>query len=447
LRNQNINVARKEPKINFDAQQHRKLAIQPDEALNMSNQQQIHNVAFEEACGFIIKLGKDAHSYGSTTGNLEKSLSSITQSFGFHGSFQITPGEIIFAFQEDESHPQRIHLTNLPFCGLDLDKLAKVGDLMDAVIGGSISLTEANNQLDEIRKDPLPWGQFANALSYIACGSGIAILFSGSWWDTFFAGFFSLVVYMMIIVSGRFGQRAAEWLPLYTAFVAAALTAITKHFIPEINLVLVVVSAIIILLPGYGISLGVAQLVSQQTVSGGANLMNGLVYLAKQFCGAWLGATLIISLLPVTSAAAGTPVSSNWLWLFMPLIIASLCIAFQTSNRDFFWAALGCAIAYGGILLGGAVLDGNLGNLFGTIVAVVYANLWTRKTSRPISIVLLPAIVLLVSGSIGFRGLAAMASGQVAIGEQQFMQMFIVALTIAAGLLIGNTIVKPQASL
>jgi len=52
-----------------------------------------------------------------------------------------------------------------------------------------------------------------------------------------------------------------------------------------------------------------------------------------------------------------------------------------------------------------------------------------------------------VSGSIGFRGLAAMASGQAAIGEQQFMQMFIVALTIAAGLLIGNTIVKPQASL
>ncbi len=71
--------------------------------------------SFDEVCRFLIKLGKDAHSYGSTTGNLEKSLLSITQSFGFHGSFQITPGEIIFAFQEDESHPQRIHLTNLPF--------------------------------------------------------------------------------------------------------------------------------------------------------------------------------------------------------------------------------------------------------------------------------------------------------------------------------------------
>lgn len=89
----------------------------------------------------------------------------------------------------------------------------------------------------------------------------------------------------------------------------------------------------------------------------------------------------------------------------------------------------------------------NLGNLFGTILAVVFANLWAAKTRRPTSIVLLPAIVLLVSGSIGFRGLAAMATGNVATGEQQFIQMFIVALTIAAGLLVGNTIVRPRGTL
>jgi len=80
-------------------------------------------------------------------------------------------------------------------------------------------------------------------------------------------------------------------------------------------------------------------------------------------------------------------------------------------------------------------------------IAVVFANLWARKTGRPTSIVLLPAIILLVSGSIGFRGLAAMAAGQVASGEQQILQMFVVALTIAAGLLVGNTIVPSKTTL
>ena len=131
----------------------------------------------------------------------------------------------------------------------------------------------------------------------------------------------------------------------------------------------------------------------------------------------------------------------------MPPLIVGLCVIFQTSKRDLFAACFGCAVAYAGILLGSAITGGNLGNLFGTVIAVVFANLWARKTGRPTSIVLLPAIILLVSGSIGFRGLAAMAAGQVASGEQQVLQMFVVALTIAAGLLVGNTIVQSKTTL
>jgi uncharacterized membrane protein YjjB (DUF3815 family) len=83
----------------------------------------------------------------------------------------------------------------------------------------------------------------------------------------------------------------------------------------------------------------------------------------------------------------------------------------------------------------------------GTIFTVIFANLWARSTNRPVTIVLLPAIVLLVSGSIGFRGLAAIVGGQTITGLQEFFQMFVVALLIVGGLLVGNTIVRPRSSL
>ena len=130
-----------------------------------------------------------------------------------------------------------------------------------------------------------------------------------------------------------------------------------------------------------------------------------------------------------------------------PRIIVGLCLAFQTSHRDLLWAALVCGIAYLGILAGSALLDSNLGNLVGTIIAVVVANLWARKTGRPSSIVLIPAIVLLVSGSIGFRGLVAMAGGDFLLGAGQFLQMFVVAMTIFAGIVVGHTIVRPESGL
>lgn len=92
-------------------------------------------------------------------------------------------------------------------------------------------------------------------------------------------------------------------------------------------------------------------------------------------------------------------------------------------------------------------MDANLGNLVGTIFAVVIANLWARQTGRPTSIVLIPAIIMLVSGSIGFRGLASMAGGDVLLGAQQFSQMFVVAMTIVAGIMIGYTLVRPEPTL
>ena len=60
---------------------------------------------------------------------------------------------------------------------------------------------------------------------------------------------------------------------------------------------------------------------------------------------------------------------------------------------------------------------------------------------RPVTIVVIPAVILLVSGSIGFQGLATIAAGQTVAGVEQFLQMFLVALLIVAGSLVGNTLV------
>jgi uncharacterized membrane protein YjjB (DUF3815 family) len=152
-------------------------------------------------------------------------------------------------------------------------------------------------------------------------------------------------------------------------------------------------------------------------------------------------------LVGLATAESETPVDQKWMLLLFPLLLVGLCLAFQVSRRDLPWAILVSGLAYIGVIAGSSLLDSNLGNLLGTIVAVVVANLWARKTGRPTSIVLIPAIVLLVSGTIGFRGLASVAQGDLQLGVQQFFQMFVVAMTILAGVLIGYTIIRPEHSL
>lgn len=115
--------------------------------------------------------------------------------------------------------------------------------------------------------------------------------------------------------------------------------------------------------------------------------------------------------------------------------------------RDFPWVMLCCLVSYIGVTFGNTFEIQYLGTLIGAIVANIFANLWARKTNRPTSIVLVPAITVMVSGSVGFQGLLIAATEESSRGLNQFMQLFIVALVISAGLLIANTIVRPKVTL
>jgi uncharacterized membrane protein YjjP (DUF1212 family) len=404
-------------------------------------------VPFEDACRFIIKVGTAAHNYGSTATRLESFLAGLSKKLGYPGVFRSTPSDIVFALREGPESPQRVEIIAMQAPGVDLDKLARVGDLLNELETGTLSLADASTRLDAIDLVPPPWGRFASTLGYALVGLGLAPLLGGGWSDTLVAALFSVLVYGLVLLSGRLGAAATEWLPFSSAFVVGVLASVVKLWVPELNLVLVILSAVAIILPGYPISLGAGELVAQRVVSGMTNLMSGLICLAKQIAGGALGIVAVSSVVSAAASGPATPVDPVWVQLLFPLLLVGLSLAFQTSRRDLPWAVLVSGIAYLGVMAGSSILDPNLGNLVGTIVAVVVANLWARQTGRPTSIVLIPAIVMLVSGTIGFRGLASMAEGELLLGAQQFFQMFVVALTIVIGVFVGYTIVRPEPGL
>ncbi len=223
----------------------------------MNSDNQTSDKAFDDVCRFIIKLGTTVYGYGPNAIRLESYLHRLTEALGYHGVFKSTPRALYFAFSQEGDLIQRTHLVNLPGTGLDLAKLTQVGKLVDDVVGGHITTVEALAHLKEIKKSPHPWGLIASATSYMLVGAGFAVLLTGGWWDILFSAIFSLVVYGIVFLAGRSGVRASEWLPLSSAFIAGTLAALMRVLLPELNVVLVTLSAILILIPGYSISVGI----------------------------------------------------------------------------------------------------------------------------------------------------------------------------------------------
>ena len=404
-------------------------------------------VSFDEAWAFILKVGVAAHQYGAMSSRLEFFLSGLANELGYQGVFKSTPTEITFALRETPHSVQRIEIMVLPSPNTDLDKLARLGEILKEIEVGSLSITDANERINALANVPQPWGKFATMLGYALTGLGLAALLGGGWTDTIVATIFSILVYGLVLLSARIGATAMAWMPLTTALASGFLATLIKNWLPDLNLVLVILSSVAIILPGFSISLGAGELVAQKVLSGISNLMSGLVTLFKQIAGSLLGAGFASLLVTVSNTGTEKPIDQIWVFLLFPFLLVGLSLAFQTSRRDLPWTVLISGIAFLGVVAGGSYLGSNLGNLIGAIVAVIVSNFWARKTGRPTSIVLIPAIVLLVSGTVGFRGLASMALGDLNLGVQQFFQMFVVAITVLAGIMIGNTIMKPQRGL
>jgi uncharacterized membrane protein YjjP (DUF1212 family) len=399
---------------------------------------------FESVCRFVIRLGTLAHGYGPQARRLESYLSRVTQALGYNGIFSSTPTSISFTFvKKDDDLRQKHYQVSMPGTGFDLAKLARVGELVNAVEDGSVTIEQATATLDEIDAMPSPYGTCTVALGYALCGAGFAGFLQGSWNEIILSAVLSLVVFSLATLAKHYPGRLSDWLPLLCAFVAGVLAALAGFLVSGLQVYLVTLSAIIYLIPGFSISVGVIELTTKHVVSGLANLINGLICLALLFAGAWLGVTLVGMILPAHAATAGSPGAGS-IWIFAMVLAAGLCIAFQTPPRDLVWALLCCATACAGIVLGVHIQGNDLGNFLGTAMAMIFANVWSDKTNRPTSNVILPAFVFMVSGSIGFRGLVALSAGSTALGIAEFMHMFVVAVTLAIGLVVGNLVYKPK---
>jgi uncharacterized membrane protein YjjP (DUF1212 family) len=402
---------------------------------------------FDEATHFLVRVGTEARKYGASAPRAADYVARLAKSFGLSAGTLDWPNHMLFVIEDPRHHDQQVSLQRMPATGVALDKLAKVGTVVDSVVGGTTSPQQATAELDDIDRAPPPWGRVPVAVSYALIGLGLAVLLNGSWIDAALGAVLAVVVYGMILASQRIGSRWTRWLPLLSAFVPAAVATASRIWFPEVSALVVTISAVAVLLPGYAVSVGIGELVEDHIISGWTNLLNGLVYLAEQVLGAWLGVAIMVWLVNPPPATQSMPVPDSWLWIFMPLLVVGLCVVFQTSRQDFVWASVSCGLAYATSLVAENLWNSNLGTLSAAAITAMFSNVWAARTRRPTSIVLVPAIIVLVSGSVGFRGLAALAEGRTTHGVEQLLEMFIVAVMVTAGLLVGNTIVRPRTTL
>jgi uncharacterized membrane protein YjjB (DUF3815 family) len=111
--------------------------------------------------------------------------------------------------------------------------------------------------------------------------------------------------------------------------------------------------------------------------------------------------------------------------------------------RDIPWVLASGGVAFLGGRLGARLLGPELGAFFSALLVGLGSNVYAWLSDRPTSVTLVPGVLLLVPGSIGFRGIAFMVDRKTITGVETAFTALLIAAALSAGILTA-TVLGPQ---
>jgi uncharacterized membrane protein YjjP (DUF1212 family) len=326
-----------------------------------------------------------------------------------------------------------------------MGKLAQVDALVDDVLEKSISPEAATKKLDEIiAARP----RFSRALSTLVTGvtaAALAVFFGGNLHDVLLAGAIGNTLGLLAQYLQRSSDQARVLELLgatFASFTACMVSSLTTKVTPS----LVTLAALIVLLPGLSLTVAMTELATRNLIAGTARLMSAVIVLLELVFGVAIGERIANALVTVHQAVP-VPLPEYAHWIALAASSIGVAIVVQAQTRAFGWIAGGCLVAYLGTRLGTAWLDSQLGVVVGAFALGVLSNIYARYLDRPAQVVSVPAMLLLVPGGMGFRGMSSLLDRDTLTGVDTLFAMLVVAMAIVAGLLVSTAVVSPRRTL
>jgi len=393
--------------------------------------------------GFVLAYARALHRFGTPAHRLEEALGKVCRSLGLEAELFTTPTAIIISF--GGPNELRTRLLRVEGGELDMGKLERIDALGDDVIDHEVTPAQASAQLAAILAAPK---QFGRALSTLAPGvtsGALAVFFGGTLEDVTLAGAIGLALGLLAQLIARSTDQTRVFELVGAAF-AAFTAAVMSAWSPRISPSLVTLAALVILLPGLSLTVAMNELATRHLIAGTARLMSAVIVLLELVVGVALGERAATALVHVRTGVPGPlPEYANWIALVASSIGVSVLVEAQL--RAFGWILGACVVGYVGSRYGTALLGPQMGVLVGAFALGVLSNLYARLLDRPAQIVQVPAVLLLVPGSMGLRGMTSLLDKETLTGIETVFAMFIVATAIVAGLLIANAVFAPRRSL
>ncbi|KAF9346728.1 hypothetical protein BGX26_001759 [Mortierella sp. AD094] len=326
--------------------------------------------------------------------------------------------------------------------------LAQVHKIARALVNGEMEPAEGLAALKAVNSQKPLYNMWIILASFAVLSGVIApLVFKGSWYDMLVGMGLGGIVGLTTLMASHYSVYSSVFevsTSILVAFVAKAL----RDYVCFTGVVL---SAIVMLLPGLSLTTAIMELSSRCIISGSVRMFYSLMYCLFLGFGISIGSNLwdaINEPLPGDMKMGYChPATEPWRWILFPLMGISISIQLHASPRQWPVMVICSSVGYNVSELAGLYWphSAHIAAAVSAFVVGLLGNIYERMTHELAFVPILGAILLIVPGGMGVRSTLLLLdqSGNAGQGTAFALQMILVALGIAVGLFASILVVYP----
>jgi uncharacterized membrane protein YjjP (DUF1212 family) len=387
---------------------------------------------------FVAALGAAMASANYPVTMVRNTMVAVSRQYGLDNQFLALPNYVQVG---TSSGGGRLYIAH-PDKDLRFDQTFPLAELIARTHAGPIPPAEGSAELDRIWKLPNRFPAWVGVIGYTVQSAGLSLILQPAPLTLLLAVLLGAVVGVLAEVARR-NAALQQLLPVICAFTVSivAFEAVDRLHLADASL-RALAPPLATFLPGAAITLAVAELSTQQMVSGASRLVAGFMRIAQLAFGILIAAQ-VAGIADANLVATHVNRLGAWApWVGIAVYAVGAMLSFGPPTRFLPWMTLMLAIAYVGQLAGNAWLGSYASGFAGGLVLTIAALAVSRRpgTPAPISLIV-PGFWLLVPGSLGLMGITQLlGTDSTTVFTATLISMISIALGVQSGLLVWRAV-------
>lgn len=405
---------------------------------------------YRKKAAFVSKLGLRLHQCGAASSRIELHLIRLCELLGIHGAFLYAPTSFTFCYWLDDPADQLVQVERMKPSGGDLGSLERVDALVSSFEDNQLSFEQMCEAFESEGKVK---GYYSKSLQCAAWMVGcvcFASIFSFNLVDGVVSGAIAVCVYLLTVVMSQ-SSRFSATVEVIASVIAGLLASGIAFLGVNINVPLVVLSSVIVFVPGLSLTVALSEIAERDLVSGTSKLVDAIMVLFKLYIGALLGIGIGEILWPhsLTDLEIYWPLTGDWkVAPLLVLLSLSVLIVLNIRIKLAPWCMASSLIGFLTAQYAGAAFGTVLGMFLGAFAVGVYSNWFSNLRKKPASIALIQGLIVLVPGSKSYMVLNTWITGENILSDGPHInEAFLTFISLVIGLLLANAVLPSRKSL